>query len=184
MTRGDLILFVYAVCLGLPLSMLAWNFQRMQRKTQNIVLVAEDLVGLLEDGDFVRATSRLDEIGGSLGRDVQELLRLLLRNPWVGAGNAVRIAEENVAPLGGRPFGVIGCIAVPIGILISFSSRVRIVEQSGTAVALFGLVSFGVMLALPLFAHHFKLRIIRTLHDVQHAAERWLKAHREPGPSL
>ncbi len=184
MGKGDLYLFLYAAGMGLPLSVLLWNLQRMRGRARNIVFVAEDLVQLLGEGEFARAVSRLEEVGGSMGRDVQELLHRLLQQPWVGAGEAVRIADDHVAPRGGSPLGVVACLAIPLGIFVSLATRDRLTEHGGGAVLVLGLVSFGVMLALPFCADHFKLRIIRAIHEVQRAAEKWLAKHREPGPRI
>lgn len=181
-TRNDTIfLMLMSAALGFPLSILALNLQRMRRRARSVAFVGEDLIQLLGEGDFRRAASRLNEIGGSLGREVQELLFRLLQQPWVGAGEAVRIAGDQVEPRGGRALGVVAGLATPVGAFLSFTGHAALTELAGYAIVWFGSISFAVILAMPFCADHFKLRIIRSIHEVQHAAEKWLSEHREPG---
>ncbi|MEK7865209.1 MAG: hypothetical protein AAB434_00905 [Planctomycetota bacterium] len=180
MTTSDLVQALFAVCILSPLGILAWNVQRMRGEVRKVVLVAEDLVALLEEGDFARALSRLDEIGGSLGSDVQEFLRRLLQQPWVGAGDAVRIAADHVVPRATGLLGFIACIAVPAGLVMPMATHHRAIEQAGLAIALFGVISIAGVFLLPFYADASKRRIIRAIHEVQHAAEKWLSEHREP----
>lgn len=180
MTTNDLVQALFAVCIGSPLAILAWNVQRMRGKTRNILLVTEDLVLLLGEGDFARAVSRLDEVGGSLGSDVQAFLGRLLRQPWVGAGDAVRIADDHIAPCVTRLLGLVAFVAIPVGLVLPMATYHRPLQRAGLAIILFGLVSIAGLLTLPFYADACKLRIIRAIHEVQHAAEKWLFEHREP----
>ncbi len=172
---------LWAVCLGLPLSFLAIHVQRMRGEARKIVLIAEDLVALLAEGDFDRANSRLEEVGGSLGRDTQDFLHQLLLRPWVGAGEAVRIADACVTSPRARALFFAGAPAVPFGLMVNLSSYQHVTEQGGLAVATFGVVACICGFALPLYADACKGRIIRALHEVQHAAETWLAAHGKEG---
>ena len=168
---------VWAVCLGLPLSFFAFHIQRMRGATRRIVLVAEDLVELLAQGDFARASSRLEEVGGDLGRDVQGFLVQLLAKPWVGAGEAVRIADTCVARPRVRAVLLAGILSIPVAVFVGLVSRDRAIESQCQAVTLFGLISVGCGTLLPNYADACKVRIIRALLDVQRAAEAWLSAH-------
>lgn len=170
----------WALAVGGPLLLFAWNVQRMHGEVRKIQHVVDDLVLLLGDGDFARALSRLQDVGGSLGADVQEFLEKHLRRPSVLAGEAVAIADAHIVPRGVTLLSYAGLACLPFGLYTSCTSRRAWDAAAGVAVTLLGLASLGAAFALSFYETTCKQRIIRGLHEVQHAAEKWLKEHRDP----
>lgn len=190
---------LWAISSGLPLSFLAYHVQRTRSRTRRIVFLADDLVTLLAVGDLARAASRIEEVCGSLGREEREFLHQLLREPRVGAGGAVWLADA-CAAIPSRAALLLAVVGAAIPVAYS-ASQIRfdsdpggendlqvigaiftIASLCGIALAVIGVVACLCYIVLPRYADACGRRIIHAVHEVQHAAERWLDTRQRVAP--
>ena len=188
MRQIDLYRAAWAISLALPFWFFAYCVQRVRGRTRRMVLVAGDLTTLLAGGNVARALLRVEEVGGSLDRGAQALLGQMLQEPSNGAAKVVRIADACVAFPRARALLLASVGLIPVGLslgqlgrrydsgvehdMLDIGAIYMVAYSSFIALAIFGVVACVSYIALPIYLDRCKGRVIRSLGEVQRAAEK------------